>query len=131
MNKKEFESLKETWQTKPILGIDDLEDQSERTLLWGYTCERDSWHVYLKDGEIHAVMYDYPDILKYHDFRCASDNPKDWIPNKRLYPEACDYEFCKLLKEYGCYLPFTTWNDDREPKQYHGKILSELKNASN
>jgi len=131
MNKKEFESLKETWQTKSMLGIDDLNDRSDRTLLWGYTCDRDRWHVYIKNGEIHTVMYDYPDKLIIHRVCCNSNAPEDWVPNKRLYPEACDYEFCTLLKRYGIHLSFTIWNDDRKHKQYHGKILSELKHASN
>lgn len=127
MNKSEYELLKVVWRDKPILGLDDLSDTSNRTLLWGYTCERDSWHVYIEDGEIHTVMYGYNDMLKHYHSCCATDNPSDWIPDKRLYPEACDYEFCKLLKEYGYSLPFTTWNDDRAAQQYHGKTLSELK----
>ena len=35
----------------------------------------------------------------------------DFVPDKRLYPERCDYNFCRLLKEKGIHLPFTTWDD--------------------
>lgn len=44
------------------------------------------------------------------------------IPDKRLYPDACDAEFCGLLMRKGALLPFTTFNDKREPKQFHGEL---------
>lgn len=47
----------------------------------------------------------------------------DYIPNKRLYPKCCDYEFCKLLKEYEFIIPFTTYNKEREYSQYYGKLI--------
>ena len=37
---------------KPVLSAEDLKDKSDRTLLYGYTCDRDTWHVYLEDGKI-------------------------------------------------------------------------------
>jgi len=48
------------------------------------------------------------------------------IPDKRLYPAACDLEFCRVLVDEGEDLPFTTF-EEREQVQYHGKILEELK----
>lgn len=38
----------------------------------------------------------------------------DYVPDKRLYPERCDYNFCLLLKERGVHLPFTTWTEPIE-----------------
>ncbi|WP_316207486.1 hypothetical protein [Bradyrhizobium sp. SZCCHNR3118] len=31
------------------------------------------------------------------------------VPNKRLYPEACDFDFCMKLAALGVHLPFTTY----------------------
>jgi hypothetical protein len=51
---------------------------------------------------------------------------EDYIPSKRLYPERCDFEFCKLLKETDVNLPFTTFdakNAEYKKGPYYGEIL--------
>ena len=50
---------------------------------------------------------------------------KHYVPKKRLYPAKCDYEFCRLLKEHGVYLPFTTWEAPAEKMIYYGLTLSD------
>ena len=45
-----------------------------------------------------------------------------YIPDKRLYPETCDYEFSKLLKADVESLPFTVFNDYREVSDFYGCI---------
>lgn len=78
---------------------------NDRTLLYGYTCDRKTFHVYLKDKEIHTVFYDIsyeekdPNPIKMAEVHVMSN--RDYIPDKRLYPEACDYQFCKLLLASG------------------------------
>jgi hypothetical protein len=109
-----------------VLKGEDLKNQSDRTLLWGYTCERHSWHVYLEDGIIYKVMYGFgDDILSFEDEQYVRQNT-EYVPDKRLYPEACDFEFCELLKERGVNLPFTTFNAERGEAQFHGKTRNEL-----
>ena len=101
-----------------VIGPDTGHD---RTLLVGYNADRRSMHVYQKDGLIHVLVYSDIEILK--------DNPLNQngrgsvidsylskseietallIPNKRLYPDFCDFAFCKRLKDLGVNLPFTT-----------------------
>lgn len=120
MNKEQYEKLDNvSEETIRIIVASDLRDMSDRTLLYGYTCDRDTWHVYIQKNHIYTVIY------KHDDEPCEfsiGDNTH-YVPNKRLYPETCDYEFCKLLKEKGVYLPFTTWQDRPEKKQYYGKTL--------
>jgi len=121
MTKNEYEDLRKLdWNPPPPLSGKDLNDQTDRTLLYGYTCDRESWHVYLRDGEIVVLIYmneSDPEILTV-----LSNH--DYIPNKRLYPECCDYEFCNLLsKDRDVVLPFTVWMDLREEKQYYGYVL--------
>lgn len=103
-----------------------LENKQDRTLLYGYTCDRDTWHVYLKKGNIHTVIYrnnlcrNFPIGLK----EVLVKTNQDYIPNKRLYPAACDYEFCKLLKDMDCHLPFTSY-DDREQDVFYGYTIED------
>lgn len=118
MNKKEFMKL-HTYHMKII--IDDLEDKSDRTLLYGYDQYRTTQHVYIKDGKIFAVDYDYNGPLREISI---SDN-KDYIPWKRIYPEKSDYEFCKLLIERGHNLPFLPFDESVKHKKFYGRILNE------
>ena len=118
MNKHEFEMLKNIEIVSSKLTIDDLEDKSDRTLLYGYTCNRDTWHVYVLDREIIAVMYGFGEMREIH-----VEEDTDYVPDKRLYAECCDFEFCALLTERGVYLPFTTFNEDREYVQFYGELI--------
>ena len=115
-------------EKESVLCADDLKPHLKyRTLLYGYTCENETFHVYLKDGKIHAVAYfnDYSDdTVKPKNMReIKIENNRDFIPDKRLYPEACDYHFCKLLKLRDIHLPFTTWNEKRAKKDFYGFVL--------
>lgn len=49
-----------------------------------------------------------------------------YVPDKRLYPEACDFEFCRLLKERGISLPFTVFNSERVAKDFYGFTLEDV-----
>ena len=132
MKNSDFEELKKpaARRLETIL-VDDLENRSERTLLWGYTPDRASHHVYLKDGEIHVLVYNggnnpggRPLEVLSHRFGKQLDVEEDHvIPLRRLYPEACDIEFCRLLKDRGFNLPFTNWDDQRAVKQFHGVVV--------
>ena len=115
-------------EKESVLCADDLKPHLKyRTLLYGYTCENETFHVYLKDGKIHAVAYfnDYSDdTVKPKNMReIKIENNRDFIPDKRVYPEACDYHFCKLLKLRDIHLPFTTWNEKRAKKDFYGFVL--------
>lgn len=129
MTEEQMEELKEIGEIYRYVRIDMLNDQSDRTLLWGYTCNRADWHVYIKHGQIHLHSSGGVAEWQRQDGKTNIDLCKDeylWrelIPDKRLYPEACDYEFCKLLKELGAHMPFTTYNNRREPKKYHGPVI--------
>lgn len=52
---------------------------------------------------------------------------EDYIPDKRLYPETCDFMFCALLKSADVYLPFTAFNKNRPDKKFYGFTLEEMK----
>jgi len=115
MYKIEFDILNDI----SLITINKLKDKSDRTLLYGYTCNRDTWHVYIKNGDIHTIIYRPKENPEERIVRCNFD----YVPSKRLYPECCDYEFCRLLNEKGVDLPFTNWQDRAEQKQYWGETI--------
>ncbi len=107
------------------IGLENLEDKSARTLIYGYTCSRDTWHLYLnEEGKFVRVLYDHDGFLIEGD---TSDDiaPRDCLPNKRIYAQKSDFEFCALLMHSGEELPFTTF-EATEPAQFYGKRLEEL-----
>lgn len=125
MTKEDYEKLER--KREEIIGVEDLRDVQDRTLLYGYTCERETFHVYIKDKEIHVVVYknEYSNdgITPKGMGEIKVSHNRDYIPDKRLYPEACDYDFCRLLKEAGIYLPFTGYQSDREKEDFYGFTL--------
>jgi hypothetical protein len=109
--------------------VTNLANQENRTLLWGYDSPRNSSHTYLEDGVIHHVLYDHRDKLLFHTSSVEALFPlSTLIPDKRLYPEACDYEFTRILKERELSLPFTAFNYSRPTAAFYGKRLHELTN---
>ena len=129
MNRMEYEMLEdiETEKERVICAEDLGSNMRDRTLMYGYTCARDTFHVYLKNGEIHIVIYDddYSNrVKKPKNMReVKAESNYDFIPDKRLYPECCDYDFCRLLKLKGIHLPFTCWSENNEPKDFYGFTL--------
>lgn len=134
MNKEEYGKIIDL-QLKdiPQIQAEDLFDTSDRTLLYGYTCDRDTFHVYVKDLKIHAVTYrtDYENDAPNFMTEISVNSNDDYIPNKRLYPETCDYEFCEKLKKLGYDLPFTIWSDGRPEAQFYGFTLEDKKCCGN
>lgn len=128
MTKKEFKEIDKSEEN--LISAEDLKPfVKDRTLLYGYTCDRKNFHVYLKNMEIHTVVYGL-------DYSTGEVKPKDmreipvvanhdYIPDKRLYPEACDYQFCKLLKNCGFDLPFTVFTGTRPVREFYGFTLED------
>jgi hypothetical protein len=133
MKKEWFEKLNEIDKAnETIIGLQELRPYIyNRTLLYGYTCERETFHVYMKDQKIYTVVYttDYstnnPKPKNLRQIEVKSN--RDFIPDKRLYPERCDYHFCQALKERGIDLPFTHWSEEIKPneKGYYGFTLED------
>jgi len=126
MTKDEYTALCRPIPPAPAcVHVTDLEDQTPRTLLYGYTCERDTFHVYLgQDGLLHKVVYGYDKLLLVHaQGTCLL--MQDCVPDKRVYPHASDMAFCVLLARAGIAVPYTTFRDD-EPQQFYGELRDAL-----
>ena len=127
MTKEDYEKLKDVDELQDVIRGCDLKNQKDRTLLYGYTCEREDFHVYIQDGIIYRRIegkdiYDYERISEEYITNSYYGNNNWYIPDKRLYPECCDMEFCTKLKEDGMLLPFTTFGQITETKEFYGKL---------
>jgi hypothetical protein len=121
MNQQEYEVLQNIDAT--LISADLLTNKSARTLLYGYTIERDTWHVYLdQNGVIQTVKYGYGEDSPIYPINVKWND--EYIPSKRLYAEKCDFEFCFLLKQRNISLNFTTATFEKEfNDQYHGRVI--------
>lgn len=119
MNKEELETLEYIDSHPVLININDLTGRGDRTLLYGYDCNRNSWHVYIYKLKIYGCKYAHDGLTE----RIKFTENSDYVPNKRLHPECCDYEFCCLLKRYGVYLPFTQYQEIIDREIYYGKLL--------
>lgn len=139
MTQERFQKLLSDSRKPHLITVDDLgEFKEDRTLIYGYTCEHETFHTYIKDGEIHTIVYS----LEYNvsnsgthpiDMREINVSVNEqYIPDKRIYPEASDYLFCALLNSRGVDLPFTTFNESRpEPSgAFYGFTIEECKKTA-
>lgn len=123
MNSGEFDILKSLYSTEGIsISVSDVEESGEglgdRTLLYGHTSSKFFWHIYFKNGKINKVVHSDKSIISHDAFE--SVDPRSLIPNKGLYPEACDYSFCMLLLEMRIELPFLNFDHNRPKRVFYG-----------
>ncbi|MFK4132008.1 hypothetical protein ACI2KR_06895 [Pseudomonas luteola] len=120
MNRAQFEIVNKEVPVK--LTINEFADKSDRTLIYGYTCDRDTFHMYIKNGQLHTLVYSsLKEIIKHVTDTLAQE---DMVPNKRVYPELSDFEACMAIKKLGVYISFTTFDEHRiertEGAQFRG-----------
>jgi len=108
--------------------IKDFLNVADRTLLYGYTLERQTVHVYIKDREVHYFEYDLNGDTLFHKSG-KFDYLDELIPSKRAYPESTDPEFLSILVKNGLDNCFTTYDQERyekiKDKEYQGLIWKE------
>jgi hypothetical protein len=127
VNLNEYEELaRPVPPSAPVsISVDELEGLREGTLLYGYTCDRDSFHVYLTDGLLHRFVYSY-DGTRTSYVAGTSLPARDIVPNKRVYPEPTSVELVRLLWARGVDVPLTRYSDERAAlamgHAWHGKV---------
>jgi hypothetical protein len=143
LTKESFSKIYEE-KTNSSISIDELLDKSNRTLIYGYNCDRDTFHAFIYNGKMYSCYYKYSTYMK-EDYiineisvipkteQCSFKelfNKYHSVPNKRVYPESCDEEFCNLLMRKDIEIPFTTFDEKRaemlKGKKYHGMIPEEI-----
>ena len=96
MNREQYEELtKPPRVAGPIRAIDFI--GAEHTLLYGYTCNRETWHVYWKGDLIHVLVHDHAGKVLEHA-KAAEWTPSALVPDKRVYPESTDPAFARMLR---------------------------------
>lgn len=130
MNHAQFEKLQNDITPQAKVLVTELTNLEDRTLLWGYTSDRNSFHVYLKDGILNKVIYNFDRHLLRHE-EGVDLNIEGITPDKRIYPSSCDFEFCTLLRSKDVYLPFTTFSEEKIQETFYGEIMvnGELQDA--
>lgn len=129
MTKSEFKMLNDVKEIANVIIGHELKNKRDRTLIYGYNCDRSTFHVYLLDGVIYRHIYsnEYMNTFSYKMSEWdIIDSPygsnEYYKPDKRVYPECCDMEFCIKLVERGVLLPFTTFGQVTEIKEIYGEI---------
>lgn len=114
MTPDELEQLLDYTQVVPI----PRAEGEDRTLLYGWSKSGQSrptvmHHVYLKDGEINLLRFTPggPGPHSIEVIRHAVGDEirlPELVPNKRLFAEACDFEYCKAVAGFQLPMIFST-----------------------
>lgn len=124
MTRDELEEFYVPHPTQEPFCVRDLANKADRTLLYGYMSNRNSFHVYLRDMKITRLIYDdQSSTTLIKGVGAVWGNGSLLIPDKRIYPQCSDLEFCRLMRLRGYALPFTTYKE-REPQQFYGRVLT-------
>ena len=121
MNQLQFQILGKVESIPVVIGLDDI-DKTPRTLLYGYTCDRNTWHVYVYGDHINRFVYQFNGETILHNAEHFWV-PRLLIPDKRLYPQYCDFLFCEKLKALGVSLPFTNYTEPTQKGPFFGKLF--------
>lgn len=129
MDINEFNAINEARTTATAtanyISVDDLAE-GDRTLLYGYNCQRETFHVYLADGLIHRLIYKSSDPCISYE-RGPELEASLLRPDKRGYSERCDGDFVSLMDRRGLKISLSPFNEETHAKtkdnQFHGKTF--------
>jgi len=117
----EFSRAPETYD--PRISIEHFYGHDDGTLLYGYDVDRNSFHVFLKDGLIWLHRYYGWDAGNYREITRegkTSWDVEDLLPNKRAYPQYTDRPFAEFVKSLGFSICHTTWSEPKREGPYYG-----------
>ncbi len=128
MSPEQVSELKKVRVRRKVLKVEKFDPKTIRTLLLGKCRENLTWHIYIaNDFFIYVYRDDRPvNIEQVVKLRNKEINLEEEVivPNLLLYSLACDFEFCKALKESGIYLP--AFDDSAVTKTHLGYALYGL-----
>lgn len=111
MNREQYEAYRAADIRPQEIHISDLGPE-EGTLAYGYDTDRNTWHIYVMDNELHVLIY-WPQRVgqehRYHTLRYLHGEaiPAEMMsPNKRVYPDTVDPKFAELMRRLGSPLNF-------------------------
>lgn len=103
MNAAQYRAYMKDQKKVETVELIDIDDPVAHTLAYGYTADRDSWHAYTTDDELHVLLYDrYEQITHVHGEKLPAYLLR---PNKRVYPDTVDDQFARLMRDLDYELP--------------------------
>lgn len=116
--------------TKVLLS--DWDPTRPRTLVYGYTCDRSTFHVYVDNKAVHLLVYkDFPLQVVGHR---STENEGGLLasmcaPDKRLYADVSDFDFCRFLQDSGVAVALTPGGKGNleEHAPFHAFTLETVK----
>lgn len=102
MYKYEYDALRHM----PKDPIHSSSEFDSGTLIYGYDRDQNTWHVFNVDGLIHRFVYDYNGKVVRYEAKKSWDL-RHLIPNKGVYWNASNYNFCHLCLNCDIHIPFT------------------------
>lgn len=118
MEREQYERLSKVTPEEVSVSISELNDHDDRVLLYGYERTEGGSNtlvLLLKDRSFTFLRYGARDhVIDEVWLGDTIYDPERYVPSKRSYPESCDYEFCRLLKQKGVYVSFTSFPSDVE-----------------
>lgn len=132
MNRDAYTLITTSSPRPATVHVADLGPGPDHTLLYGYTCDRESWHVYLENDMINWVKY--WDLGESGEL-INSGSADTWVaeelvPNKRVYPEFTDYAFACDLRDAGVEVSYRRFSEERyqlsRTRRFHGMRLSDF-----
>lgn len=117
MDKSQFDMLSSKEAKLTSIRPGELEDQTNRLLVDGYDAERNTYKLYLEDGQF---------VLRFYSYEDRDIEPVAWrtvdgeavevdrlYPHKRVYPETTDYDFIRLVRQRDGLPSMCTWDQER------------------
>ena len=126
MNEQQLSQLEFYAPEIPTVSVDDFSDRN-KTLLYGYDCDRNTLHVYIMDDEIHILWYRGSEMLGYS--KNTSFYLEELCPNKRAHPQHTDFTLAKMFRmaEVDCTYTTVHWHKvPNETPQFAGKIREDF-----
>jgi hypothetical protein len=124
MTPEEYRDLKKSWQEVPAVSVDEIKGP-DRTLLYGYMVNRQTFHVYFQNGAIHVLLTTYGRDEPADYYASAFPLVSTLVPSKRVYPESTDADFVRLLAQRGADVPLLPFDELRYGKvkdlTFHGE----------
>ena len=93
---------------RALVSAEQFAAGGDRTLIYGYDVDRNTFHVYLKDGMLHRFVY-RPSVQPRWPFAHValhSMHGVDMVPNKRIYWEFSDFEAIRTLARLNISMSF-------------------------
>ena len=109
LTKNEYEKIVNSEDKIAGITVDMFTDKRDRTLMYGYTFDRQTVHAYIQDGEIVFLVYDInkkPIRVYKNHIPCSAISGI-----KRAYPYAYDKEFLLMVIAFDCHPSDTAYNE--------------------